>query len=481
MKLFLLISSWLFCGFIQTGFAQDQAGKVLIRLNLKKSGISIQEIPGSVDVAGQDLDKNTIDIVGSREYFEILKDRGYDVQIFEEQTEGIDPRYLTSDKILGLVKELETQYPDLVHVEKIGESLKGRPLVAVRLSTPENVEYKPTILFNGMHHAREIMTTEVTTDIMIFLVKNFNNAEMPWVTEWLKHIAIWVIPQVNPDGNDIVWTSDNWWRKNARGDSRGSVWGVDINRNYPYEWAKCDGSSGSQGSQTYRGAAAASEPETQAVMKFVKEKNIAIDISYHSYSELVIAPYGCQNHYTPENAIVQKWGSAFSKLLKKDDGGGTYTYGTGWEILYPVDGDDISWMYNEVNALAYVVEMNGSNQGFQPNYERWRNRTVEAQRPGWQFLLNQLLNGPQVRGRMRDAKTGAPIDGFVKIGGVKYGDEKPRAAKNGVFYKLLVPGSYDLIFSAPGYKSQSLSISVDEKSAVTQDVLLEAGLEIDEP
>jgi hypothetical protein len=52
MKLFLLISSWLFCGFIQTGFAQDQAGKVLIRLNLKKSGISIQEIPGSADAAG---------------------------------------------------------------------------------------------------------------------------------------------------------------------------------------------------------------------------------------------------------------------------------------------------------------------------------------------------------------------------------------------------------------------------------------------
>lgn len=438
----------------------------------------LQQLPGSIDIAGQDVKGGTLDIVGSHEYFELLQQEGYPVEILQEQTTGLDERYMRPDRILALVKELEAEYPSIVHVEKIGESLQHRPILAVRISTGDNLSYKPTILFNGMHHAREIMTTEVTADIMIYLVKNFNNPETPWVTEWIKNLAIWVVPQFNPDGNEIVWTSDNWWRKNARGDDSGT-WGVDLNRNYPYEWASCGGSSGSKDNQTYHGSTAASEPETQAMMKFVKEQNFAIDVSYHSYSELVIAPYGCQNHYTPENAIVQKIGSDFSKLLKTDSGKGNYTYGTGWEILYPVDGDDISWMYNEVNTLAYVVEMNSSAQGFQPNYDKWRNKTVEGQRAGWEFLINQLLTGPQARGRMLDAKTGLPVNGSVSLDGIKYRDEKPRMAKNGFYNKLLIPGTYDLKFSAPGYRSQTLSVSVDAHTAINQDVFFEQSLGID--
>ena len=71
---------------------------------------------------------------------------------------------------------------------------------------------------------------------------------------------------LNVDGNNIVWTTDNMWRKNARGQGN-NVYGVDLNRNYSYAWNSCNGSSGSTSSETYRGASAASEPETQALMK----------------------------------------------------------------------------------------------------------------------------------------------------------------------------------------------------------------------
>lgn len=446
--------------------------KVIIRLDLLSSALTIQSIPGTIDIAGQDLKNQTIDLVGSRDYFELLKEGGFDVEIIDEQRGRVDGRYLHSKKVRSLIYSFKEKYPDLVHIEEIGKSLLGQPILAVRLSTPENILSKPTILFNGMHHAREVMTAEVTMDIISYLLTHSTDPEMPWIAEWLKNTAIWVLPQFNPDGNDIVWATDNWWRKNARGDDR-QIWGVDLNRNYPYEWASCGGSSESRNNQTFHGESAGSEPETQAMMTFVKNNNFAMNISYHSYSELVIAPYGCDNHFTPENAIVKKIGYDLARRLKTDDGFDTYRYGTGWEILYPVDGDDISWMYNEVNTLAYVVEVNASAQGFQPDYGQWRDRTVEAQRPGWMGLINRLVTGPQIRGRMLDSQTGAPVDGFIKIAGLNYSDEKPRSARNGFFYKPLIAGHFELEFSAPGYKTETMAFSLDDESTVIQDIYFE--------
>lgn len=472
----VIVFSWIG---IQTQ-AESNSAKYLIRVQTKTPDYSLSYIPGAIDIAGQDVQRGFIDLVGSREYFELLIEEGYDARIINEQTEGLDSRYMRPQKIWSLIQELKNQRPEIVQIVEIGKSLQGRPLLAVRVSTPDNLNFKPSILFNGMHHAREIMTTEVTTDILSYLVKNFENPQTPWVTDWIRNLAIWVMPQVNPDGNEIVWTSDNWWRKNARSDQGGEIYGVDLNRNYSYEWGKCNGSSGSKDNQTYRGKSPASEPETQAMMKFVREQNFIMNVSYHSYSELVIGPYGCKNQFTPENAIVQQIGLQFAKNLKKDAGNGTYTFGNSWEIIYPVDGDDISWMYNEVNTLAYVVEINSPDQGFQPDYSRWRDRSVETQRVGWQFLLNRLLFGPQVRGRMLDAKTGQPVNGSIQIQGLRYRDEKPRTARTGIFHKLLVPGNYELKFSAPGYRSQTLAVSVDEKSVIQQDIFFEQSLGIDD-
>lgn len=455
----------------------DMNGKVIFRTN----SMQMRQIPmewlGGADVAGQDIKKRSIDLVLTKEAAEELAESGIG-SIVGSQPKGLDERYFRPQKVEAFLASMVEKYPELVHVEKIGKTNQGRAIYGVRLSTAENVNYKPTILFNGMHHAREIMTAEITTDIISYLAGNFDNPQTPWVRTWLENLAIWVVPQVNPDGNEIVWQSDTWWRKNARGEGS-SIWGVDLNRNYVFQWNACGGSSGSKGSDTYRGASAGSEPETQAMMNFVKEKNFAMNVSYHSYSELVIYPYGCQNQVTPENFIVKSVAEAFGKKLVKDGGGtATYDVGTGWQLLYPVDGDDIGWMYNEVNTVAFVVEVNASKQGFQPAYEKWRNSTVTRQRAGWQDLVGRLLTGPQVRGRMIDAETGAPVEGSVYINGVKYTNEKPRRSKNGVYQKILVPGSYELVFKAPGYLSQTVAISV-ENSAVPLDVHFEKGLDFE--
>src|SRR5262249_25141832 len=130
---------------------------------------------------------------------------------------------------------------------------------------------KPVILFNGMHHAREVMSPEVALDTIEQLLTKYGTDAS--ITHWVDANEIWVVPMLNVDGNNKVWTYDNYWRKNTRGcpasGTCSSGTGVDINRNYPYAWGSCNGSSGSPSSDTYRGPSAGSEPETNVLMNHV--------------------------------------------------------------------------------------------------------------------------------------------------------------------------------------------------------------------
>ena len=160
------------------------------------------------------------------------------------------------------------------------------------------------------------------------------------------------------------------WRKNARGG-----YGVDINRNYPYAWNSCNGSSSSRYAQDFHGDSAASEPETQVMMEYVRSVHPVISISYHSYSEIVIYPYGCSGQHTETKAVVEKIGKELASKLKTDDGKDTYTAGTAPDLLYSVDGGDIDWLYAVGQVIPFVIEVNSSSQGFQPSYSRWRDKT----------------------------------------------------------------------------------------------------------
>ena len=117
------------------------------------------------------------------------------------------------------------------------------------------------------------------------------------------------------------------------------------------------------------------------------------DISYHSYSELVLYPYGCQGQRTETHQIISKIGRKIGQILD-------YRPGTPWEILYGVDGGDVDWMYAAHQVIPYVIELNSSREGFQPNYSEWRDVTMNQTRAGWQHLLERL-DGPGVGVRFR--------------------------------------------------------------------------------
>ncbi|MFM6847591.1 MAG: M14 family zinc carboxypeptidase [Terrabacter sp.] len=132
--------------------------------------------------------------------------------------------------------------PAVVEVRTIGHSVRGRPIRAWRLGEPGK---RRVVLVSTMHgnepHTRRILET-------------LRDGRA------VRGVDLWVIPTYNPDG------LARGTRRNARG--------VDLNRNFPYRWADLDGSYES-------GPRPASEPETRAVMRFLRQVAPRRVISFH--------------------------------------------------------------------------------------------------------------------------------------------------------------------------------------------------------
>ena len=372
---------------------------------------------------------------------------------------GPDTNYHTPDEVAAELKSYADRFPRLATLKNVGKSTEGRDVWALKITTANYVDLvpKPVVLFNAMHHAREVMSTEIALDTIDYLLTRFETDDK--VRHWLEATEIWVMPMLNVDGSNRVWTSDNMWRKNTKGG-----YGVDINRNYPWQWGSCNGSSGSRSDDTFRGPSAGSEVETQLMVKLVGELKPTIDISYHSYGEMVIYPYGCDGERTPQADIVATLGKEMATKLKSESGSGNYRAGTSWELLYAVDGGDVDWMYGAHHVLAYVIEVNadfGSN-GFQPPFSR-RQGTVERLRPAWGFLLDRL-DGAGIHGRVKD-RMGTPItDVTITLASQTdrtLAEQAYEVNAEGVFHILVKPGTYTLTFKALAGRTFTKTLTVE--------------------
>lgn len=444
-------------------FMEEANLRYRIQLQNNMSAKSIQKLSqlldsNGFDVAGINRETNSVDVITNEKGVALLNSKGIKGTEIKKRGwfDSVDKRYLNPTTLAAKMQSLTQLNPQISRVVEIGKSNQGRPILAMLLSTTLDVtkpEYheKPTIIFDGLHHAREVMTPEIVVDVAETIIKY---AASPAIQKILKGWNVWVVPMMNPDGANIVFTSNDMWRKNARAD-RDNVFGVDINRNYSYRWSECNGSSSSKGSATYRGASAASEPEIQAVIKLADMVHPAASLSYHSYSELVLYPFGCQGDLTGENKMIEKIADELSKMLPTDSGKGFYTPGTPWKLLYSVDGSSMDYYYAAHGALAYTFEV---NQDFHPKYEL-RDATINKHRKAWMYFMERALNG-MVGVDVIDGKTSKPTLAQIAIQGLEHKKkEAPLRTNNaGRFFKVLEQGSY--IISAKLSDGRTAQISV---------------------
>jgi carboxypeptidase T len=400
------------------------------------------------DVAGIDWRRGELEVLASPEEIAELKNQNFNVVYELSQTllRNPDPEYLNPTKVEEALKRFHSTYPDLTQIKSIGKSLEGRDIWAIKISSNPLMS-KPAILFNSMHHAREIMTPEVGIDIIEYLLTRYSSDSQ--VQTWLNTTDVWVIPMFNVDGNNRMWTKDSMWRKNTRNGH-----GVDLNRNYPGTWNTCNGSSGMTFSQTYRGPSAGSEPETQVMMSFVKEIRPVFNISYHAFSELVLYPFGCKPGKAQQ--VVEAIGKEMGRLLD-------YKAGTPWELLYNADGGDIDWMFQEMQVIPFVIELNSSSQGgFHPDYREWRDLTVEKNRLGWQYLLKRM-QGPALVGKIKATDVVVEVRNAKNELVTEY-----RVNPDGSYFIVLDQGQYSVKFKTKDTVLEKKSVSLSAANLTLQ-------------
>jgi hypothetical protein len=289
-----------------------------------------------------------------------------------------DSGYHDYAEMVADINALVAAHPTIASKSSIGTSYEGRDMPVIKIS--DNVatdENEPEILFDAHQHAREHLTVEMALYIMHLLADNYGTDSR--ITNLVNSREFWIVPDMNPDGGeyDIATGSYRSWRKNRQPNTGSSNVGTDLNRNWSYQWGCCGGSSGTTSSETYRGPSAFSAPETQRLRDFVNSRvvggvqQIKANIDWHTYSQLVLWPYGYTTTNTTPNLSADAQ-SAFSTLGAAMAPSG-YTPEQASD-LYIADGTVIDWMWATHGIFSYTIEMypgsSGAGGGFYPPDEQ---------------------------------------------------------------------------------------------------------------
>ncbi len=235
-------------------------------------------------------------------------------------------------------------------------------------------EAEPEVLFTSNQHAREHLTVEMAMYLLNELTSKYaTDARIKSVVDTRE---IWIIPTVNPDGAEFDVSTGSYalWRKNRQPNAGSTAIGTDLNRNWSFQWGCCGGSSGTFSSETYRGAAPFSAPETTVVSNWVKGRRTAnggvqpikTGIDFHTYSELVLWPYGYTTADTTSTMTADQR-NAFATLGQTLAGTNGYTPEQASD-LYIADGAIDDWLWGTEGIFGYTFEMypTTSNPGFYP-------------------------------------------------------------------------------------------------------------------
>ncbi len=307
------------------------------------------------------------------EQYDLLVSTGVQVSIDEQRSNFPEtipnfPCYRTIAELYARLDELAASYPGLVQLVTIGHSYENRPLQVVKITNKSTSGVKPRFFLMANIHGRELITPEAAMVFIEYLTGNYgSDADVTWL---LDYHEIYVLVSANPDGhvkNESMTFPGLYWRKNTN-PTYGCLtsYGVDLNRNHSFKWGMSQfGSSDEPCDDVYRGPSPASESEVAAIQSYVStlfpdqrgpnDSDAAPDtatgvlISLHSYSNLVLWPWGWEQAPAPNAAQLTALGKKFASYN---------SYSAKQAVdLYTTDGTTDDWSYGELGIASYTFEM----------------------------------------------------------------------------------------------------------------------------
>jgi len=416
-------------------------------------------------------------------------------------------RYHTYDEIQAKLEAWDQEYgiesgsSDIIfELSEIGRSaLLDLPFWMVKISDNANEdEDEPRILILGQCHAEEILGVELSMQLIECLLDPssetcYSNSMKSYISSFRANTEIYIVPTHNPEGLSVVhgtqyndgYIQDSSYRKNmtdANGNgvfdydasvqAGGDFDGVDLNRNYDFNWGFGDAygvpdygscnSSYTSDYDYYKGSSPASESETEAITKLAIEKQFLLSVAYHSsrsgcVSEKVIYPWLWEdNKPSPDFEVIERLGQEIAALIPKEIENNSY------EARNSVSrkGNAHDWFYKTTGTFQYLIELGTSN--LQPDDPELIDDTIERNFRGLFYLISRAYGRSQgnygvdenymVEGIVKS--DGEIVPGaMVSIEELSGGVLNSRTTdKFGRYRRLLNSGSYTLITSAFGYE-----------------------------
>ncbi len=343
-------------------FAVDVSADRLVRLYQLDRGSVTRLIEDGYDVANVDIRRGFVDIVlpddkvGNAALmtprYEVLPREWSELLSENAKNAGY---YYSPEENWKFWCTLAAEHDNLVDTPaSIGKSYKDRDIYAIKM-TSSSTGYKPTIFFTALIHAREPGSNVVLIDFANWLTDNYDGGDTR-AAYILDNATLYFIPIANPDGYYHNMPGGGMHRKNMNfsdGD------GVDLNRNWGYKWGYDDtGSSSDPDKETYRGDSAFSEPETQVQRDFTIDKKPVAALNYHTYGSKLLYPWGYDKILTPDSTLFKDWAAQMTA-------GNKYEYGTPWQVLYKVNGDQNDWCYSGQDvSKIYSMAPEVGDKGF---------------------------------------------------------------------------------------------------------------------
>ena len=384
--------------------------------------------------------------------------KGEEIELHRRIVWGKDmvlpPGYHTYDEILAQLQDWNLRYPQIMKIISIGKTQQHqRNIYAFKISDNADMnEEEPRVHFSGAIHGHEIMGTEICMALIQQLVEKYQQDEK--ISNYVNSLEIWFIPVINVDGYQSATHIDPLWRKNARdndGDGKLSpADGVDLNRNFDYNW-KTSGSN-NPSSKYYRGTAPFSESETKALAQFVKEQKFVFSITYHSAEARVYYPWrdGEPGNYkfAPQDDLLTNIANNIADRIKCINE--SYVYQAVRNVRH--ECYTTNYYYSALGTIDFMVEVGKYDYVYpQPIL----NKIIEHNLDGAYYLLDRTM-GPGLTGKVTNAETGQPIEAGIHLLEYDNSEIQPRKTdpKTGRFYRALEQGSYQILITAEGMQSQ---------------------------
>ncbi len=401
-----------------------------------------QLISDNISIDGVDRTENLIKAyVRGQEEFQLLLDRGFAakalpnpaIELARELNDPLRVRsqdryeYYSFNDYVTFMQQTANTYPEICTLHNIGQSVQGRPLYFLKISdNPQIDEAEPRFRYVSSMHGDEVVGYDMMIRLIQLLTGEYNTN--PRITQIVNNTEIWICPMLNPDG--------------FVAGQRYNAAGVDLNRNFPMP----------SGEQHPDGNAWA--PENIAFMNHANQNHFQLSANMHGGELVVNYPWDYTYTLTPDNNLIREAALTYARLNSSIYNNSSFTQGVvNGAQWYVITGSLQDWSYGYTDCIDLTCEISAIKWPPASHLASYWNLNKESILALLEFV-QRGVHGTVV------STSGIPLtDAVISVSGNdKLMHVGPACAD---FHRLLLPGSYTITASAPGYLEQSAEITID--------------------